>query len=189
MGSSGPIISIPIILALGMPFNMWLLLPTCLVVAACMTSISGEVSFSAMGLFLCFLANIFRSLKTVLQQKVLTGDMRSRFEPVVLLFWMCLPSALVMLLWSFSTEGLGPARAFWSTTGSQRLSLIAALLGSCINALLLNSAQLFVTKDLGAVGVQLLAQMKSVLTVLSGMVLFHDTVTVTEFIGFMGVLS
>jgi len=65
---------------------------------------------------------------------------------------------------------------------------MVALGVSCVNATILNVAQLFVTKDLGAVGSQLAAQTKMVLVVLGGMVLFQEAVTRTELFGFVLVL-
>merc|ERR1719456_1975923 len=70
----------------------------------------------------------------------------------------------------------------------RRTSLVLFLLLSCANACILNLSNLFCTKDLGAVGVQLVAQMKSVLTVLGAVALFHEVVTPIEVMGFVGVL-
>lgn len=188
IGAASPIISIPIVVALGMKFNAWLLIPMLWVTGSCLLSMSGEMSFSAFGALLCLLANIFRSVKIALNQMVLTGDMSSRFDPVALLFWMCVPASLVLLFWSFAAEGLDPVRKFLATTAWNRSALLAALLASSINACCLNLSSLFVTEDLGAIGMQLIAQTKSILTLLSGMVIFRDTVTITEMIGFLGVL-
>merc|ERR1719499_1542797 len=64
-------------------------------------------------------------------------------------------------------------------------ALLFAILLSCVNAVILNLAQLYVTKHLGAVGGQLVSQAKMVLTVLGGMVLFGETFSPLETVGFV----
>merc|ERR1719499_613562 len=63
-------------------------------------------------------------------------------------------------------------------------ALLFAILLSCVNAVILNLAQLYVTKHLGAVGGQLVSQAKMVLTVLGGMVLFGERFSQLETFGF-----
>lgn len=63
-----------------------------------------------------------------------------------------------------------------------------ALSLSCVNACILNTATLFVIKDLGAVGTQLVAQTKSLLVVLGGMCVLNEQVPRLEFIGFILVM-
>merc|ERR1719189_2735897 len=63
--------------------------------------------------------------------------------------------------------------------------LVFAILLSCLNAVILNLAQLYVTKHLGAVGGQLVSQAKMILTVLGGMVLFGETFSRLELVGFI----
>merc|ERR1719197_1236698 len=91
-----------------------------------------------------------------------------------------------MIAWSLSVEGLAPLTMILES--SRRKSLILFLSVSCTNACILNLSNLFCTKDLGAVGVQLVAQTKSVLTVLGAVALFHEAVTLVEVVGFVGVL-
>merc|ERR1719329_1527933 len=104
-----------------------------------------------------------RSFKTTLQQRIMTGEAKDKFDPVTLLAWMCIPSALLMSVWSLSVEGLAPFMMLQASPKRRSLCFFLAI--SCGNACVLNLSNLFCTKDLGAVGVQLVAQMKSVLTV------------------------
>merc|ERR1719213_1342422 len=67
--------------------------------------------------------------------------------------------------------------------------IVTAVAVSCINACILNLAVLFVIKDLGAVGTQLVAQAKSVLTVMGGMTLFHEAFSPIEVVGFLLVMG
>lgn len=186
VASSGPIVTVAMILIMGMPFNYKLLLPTCVVVAGCSLSVVGEVNFSMTGFVLCFVANIGRAMKVVLQQELMTGPTKAKFDPVATLAWMCTCSFCIIIIWSFVSEGAAPFARFLTPSG--RWSLVAAILASCVNAVILNLAALFVTKNLGAVGAQLVAQVKSVLTVLGGMVVFQEELSRQEFVGFAFVL-
>merc|ERR1740120_552775 len=89
-----------------------------------------------------------------------------------------------MILGSIFTEGLSPYTALASRDGPGIHGLVFAIGVSCVNATVLNLAQLYVTKDLGAVGGQLVAQAKMVLTVLGGMVLFGESFSQLETFGF-----
>lgn len=186
VGATSPVVSIGLIILMGMPFDARLLWPTLLVVAGCALSTSGEVRFSAMGMACCVVSMVSRALKSTLQQRVLTGDSKAKFDPVTLMAWMCIPSFAVMLLWSLSVEGIAPF--VMMQEHPHRLRLALCIIASCANATILNLSNLFCVKDLGAVGVQLIAQMKSVLTVLGAVALFHEAVTPMEVGGFVGVL-
>jgi len=188
IGSTNCLVTIAVVLLLGMPFNLLLIIPAVLVAGGCIISTSGEINFSMVGVILCFTANIFRSGKVALQQKLMTGTTKDKFDPCALLFWTSVPCFLMMLGFSLATEGLEPCRHIGRLQGHQLVTLVQSLGICCVNATMLNLAQLFVTKDLGAVGSQLVAQAKSVLTVLGGMVVFGEQVTVIELVGFVVVL-
>lgn len=187
IASTTPIVAVGMILLKGMPFHMSLLGPTCLVVFGCALSVVGELHFSLMGFILCFVSNAGRALKVVLQQELMTGATKEKFDPCTLLAWMCLSSFLIMIVWSSASEGLAPYRYF--ADREKAMPAAAAILVACVNAVILNLAALFVTKELGAVGGQLVAQTKSVLTVLGGIVVFHDSFSAQEVVGFATVLA
>merc|ERR1719409_536883 len=187
VASASPVVSIALLVLMGIPFDMRLLGPTLLVVAGCALSTSGEVNFSGLGMACCIVSIFGRAVKTTLQQRIMTGESKAKFDPVTLLAWMCVPSALLMMVWSLSVEGFAPYAMLQEL--ESRASLTICLLVSCVNACILNLSNLFCTKDLGAVGVQLVAQMKSVLTVLGAVALFHEAVTPIEIVGFVGVLG
>lgn len=186
IASTSPVASIMLIILMGMPFDMWLFGPTLLVVAGCALSTSGEVHFSGVGMACCIVSILGRALKTTLQQRIMTGESKAKFDPVTLLLWMCVPSTLVMAMWSWSVEGMAPFIMLQES--ARRRSLSFFLCVSCVNACILNLSNLFCVKDLGAVGIQLVAQTKSVLTVLGAVALFHEAVTPIEVVGFVGVL-
>lgn len=202
VGATSPVVSAVLVILFGMPFALRLLPPTLLVVCACALSTSGELNFSPTGMAFCVLSMVARSVKTTLQQYLMQGASKEKFDPVTLLLWMCLPSSVLMTFWSLAAEGFGPYRDLIvvpdrsrlpaaDAAGSRQwqLGLMIAIGVSCMNACVLNLAGLFCTRDLGAVGVQLAAQTKSVLTVLGGVALFNEAVTTREVLGFAGVLA
>lgn len=187
IASTTPVVAVGMVIVAGLPFDRVLLGPTLLVVAGCAVSVVGEVNYSAMGLALCMLSNVMRAFKATLQQQLMTGSTKAKFDPCALLAWNCTASLVAMLVWSFATEGLAP----WAELANkpEPLGILLSLLVSCANACVLNLSGLFVTKDLGAVGAQLVAQTKSVLTVLGGVVVFQETITRQELYGFIAVMT
>lgn len=184
IGATNCLITIALVMMMGMPIDKWLILPACVVAFGCALGTVGELNFSLLGMLLCLMSNVFRSLKVTLQQKLMTGASQDKFDPTALLFWISLPSSFVMLVGSLSTEGLSPYAALGGRGPSELHGLLFAIIVSCVNATILNLAQLYVTKDLGAVGGQLVAQAKMVLTVLGGIVLFGESFSQLEVIGF-----
>jgi len=188
IGATTCLFTVAMVVLMGMPFDKWLLLPTCAVAMGCGLSTAGEVNFSLLGMVLCFASNAFRALKVSLQQKLMTGESKDKFDPCTLLMWISVPSAIVMALASALSEGAAPFQSMAEMDSDALLGLWGAIGISCLNAVILNIAQLYVTKDLGAVGGQLVAQAKAVLTVLGGMALFGESVTNLELVGFAEVL-
>jgi len=182
-----PIMSVPFVMMLGMPFDLWLLLPTCLVVAGCVLCSLGDVHFSVLGLALAVLSNVLRAAKASLQQKMLTGEKRETLDPCALLAWMSVPSAALMLAWSAVAEGRAPVQQLLAGGGRGWTTAGAVVLSSA-PAAVLNLSQLLVVAGLGAVGSQIVAQLKIVLTIMGGVVLLSEKVVPMQAAGFLGVL-
>jgi len=87
-----------------------------------------------------------------------------------------------MALWSAMSEGVFPYRQFKHEAHWR--GLLVALSISCVNAAILNFSQCLVVKHLGAVGASLVAQTKSVLTVMGGMALYNEQLTSCQHLGF-----
>lgn len=188
VGATAPVVSALLVVLVGLPFDLWLLCPTLLTVISCAVSMSGEVHFSTIGFLLCGLSLVSRSVRATMQQHLMTATTRDCLDPVTLLFWTCLPAFVLMQLWSTAVEGMGPYRDLLNADLRLVLGITASISLSCVNACILNLSNLFCTRDLGAVGIQLLAQLKSILVVLGSMALFGDTVTTRQLAGFGGVL-
>lgn len=186
VGATNPVVSALLTWMLGMPFHSKLLMPIGVVVAGCIFSVTGELNFNVMGTFLLVLATVCRAFKSVMQQKLMTGETKEKFDPVSLMAWTCLASMMLMVLYCAVTEGGEPVRAL--SMSKDRGGLCCAILASALLALILNLSALFVVKQIGAVGMQLVAQMKSALIVIGGIALLHETFTPKEFVGFGFVL-
>jgi len=188
ISSSSCLFTIGFVILLGMPFNPRLILPALLVVSGCIISAAGEVHFSLKGLLLALTANAFRSLKVSLQQMLMVGESRNKFDPCSVLFWMSTPSIFIMFATSLLFEGSGPARHVAALDPWERMGLLGVIFFSSVNATILLLAQLFVTKHLGAVGGQLISQAASVLTVLGSITVLGESVGKSEVFGFAQVL-
>merc|ERR1719183_2190146 len=112
-----------------MDFNFLLLMPIMLVVLGCVVSVSGEIHFSPAGLGLLLLSVACRGLKGVLQQKLMTGATKEKFDPVTLMAWNCLFSFVLMVVYTIATEGIKPVIVLIGAPN--KTYLLPSLLGSC----------------------------------------------------------
>jgi drug/metabolite transporter (DMT)-like permease len=187
VASSNPLMSAFLTWAMGMPFPVQLLMPIGVVVLGCGISVSGGTSFSNIGLALSLMAIFFRGLKAVMQQKLMTGETKEKFDPVTLMAWTCMCAFFVVMVYSLCTEEMAPISSIGNQT--DLFGFLIALLGSCAIACTLNISALFVIKQLGAVGMQMVSQMKAVLVVLGGIALLGETFTTSQWLGFTIVLG
>jgi len=187
MGSTTPIFSIPVTMLFGLHFNMWLLIPTCVVVLGAIVAVEPwGLSVSAPGVVFCLVAVVCRSFKAVLQQVSMTGEQKHKFDPCTLLAWVSACSSVEMLIWSFAASGTKPFREFRSRAS---WGLVLAILISTANAVVLNMSMLFVTRELGAVATQIIGQTKAVLIVLGSMAVFHEELSPWEIVGFVLIMG
>merc|ERR1719440_1761863 len=100
--------------------------------------------------------------------------------------WSCLFSFFELVIYSAVTEGAAPIDALKKST--RITGLLLALTGSCVIACTLNISALFVIKQLGAVGMQMVSQMKAILVVIGGIALLSETFTTMQWAGFGTVL-
>eukprot|EP00747_Dinoflagellata_sp_TGD_P211627 gnl/TRDRNA2_/TRDRNA2_84847_c0_seq3.p1 gnl/TRDRNA2_/TRDRNA2_84847_c0~~gnl/TRDRNA2_/TRDRNA2_84847_c0_seq3.p1 ORF type:complete len:361 (+),score=44.65 gnl/TRDRNA2_/TRDRNA2_84847_c0_seq3:165-1247(+) len=176
-----------LLIIMGVPFSPWLFIPTCVVVLGACLAVEGEMYFSLWGMLLCLISNFCRSWKVVMQQHMMTGDLKDKYDPLTLLSWQCLLGFLVICVWQAFTEGAEPFRKF--EAADNQLSIVLAVGVSCFNAIVLNCFAMYTVKDLGAVGNTIAAQTKSVLIIIGGVAFFHESVKLIQLVGFLFVLS
>eukprot|EP00927_Polykrikos_kofoidii_P045677 TRINITY_DN3971_c0_g2_i1.p1 TRINITY_DN3971_c0_g2~~TRINITY_DN3971_c0_g2_i1.p1 ORF type:complete len:450 (-),score=52.43 TRINITY_DN3971_c0_g2_i1:32-1204(-) len=182
VAASNPVITAFLTWLLGMGFDLRLLMPIFAVVAGCILSVEGEMHFSGSGVGLLLVSCFLRSFKAVTQEKLLTGEKKHKFDPFTLMAWTCMVGSVELALYSAITEGRAPLDAL--SVSMDTPGVIFALVGSCVVACMLNMSALFVIKHLGAVGVQLVSQIKSLLVVIGGIALLSESFTVRQFVGF-----
>jgi len=187
VGASTPVVTALLTWVFGMGFDVWLLAPIAVVIMGCVVSIEGEVSFSPVGLVLLLISALVRALKAVMLMKLMRGETKDKYDPMTVTAWTSLFSCIGLCGFSFVTEGLAPLRAL--KTETNLLGLLIALSWSCVVGCTLHIASVFVVKHLGAVGMQMVSQMKSILVVMGGVALLSETFTVAQYIGFGTLLA
>jgi drug/metabolite transporter (DMT)-like permease len=155
---------------------LWPVLVVCLGTAMCA---EGELRFSLIGMSLAMAATFLRAMKSTMQHSLMNEE--SRMDPVDLLAWLSIPSVLIMQTWSIATEGTRP---YGSLYESASFSFYSSLTFSCINAAILNFSMLFVVRDLGAIGVTIVAQLKGILIILGGMAMLGEQVGILQCLGY-----
>lgn len=186
VAAANPVMSAFLTWVCGMSFHLKLLMPIGVVVVGCAISVSGELYFSAFGLAMLLFSVFCRGLKAVMQQKLMTGETKDKFDPFTLMAWTCLYSFLEMAAYSVATEGYAPVAALQNGASS---ALVIAIVSSTVIACTLNISALFVIRQLGAVGMQIVSQMKSLLVVIGGIALLSEAFTRTQQFGFLTILG
>jgi len=182
VGATTPIVTVGVVILMGQPFNTMLLGPLAMIIVGTGISSEGEKAFSMLGMVLAFSGNVFRAVKAALQQVLMVKqeDGSVAFKPLEVLAFTCLPCSCIMGVWSLVVEGLAPPKMLATASSS----LLGAIVVSIAMAMCLNLAVLYVIKELGAVGTQLVGQAKTLLVVLGSMAIFGDQVTPVEAGGF-----
>merc|ERR1712107_631576 len=146
-----------------MPFQVPLLKPISVVVLGCAITVEGEMHFSFIGFAMVLLCVILRCFKSVLQQRFMTSDATQDFDPVALTAWSCCFASGIVATYSVMREGSEPVRVLVNSTNIIDLSL--AICVACCIASALNISGLFLTKSLGAVGSDMVVQVKAIVVV------------------------
>lgn len=183
INSACPLGVIAITLAMGRHFNFdltWPVVVVCLGIAMCTT---GELRFSFIGFWLAVFATFLRALKNQLQGMLMDGEDPNVpcLDPIELLAWMSIPSLLIMLVWSIATEGID---AWTPLVAANAFGLNVAILVSSLNALVLNVFNLYVIKDVGALGITIVGQLKGILIILGGVAMLGESVQFMQLAGF-----
>ncbi|PNH06197.1 putative sugar phosphate/phosphate translocator, partial [Tetrabaena socialis] len=134
----------------------------------------GEPLFNAWGLLLQMTSCTSRSLKTVLQAMLLT-DEQDRFHPITLLCYTSALSALLLLPLVAVAEPRA-LRHVAQLYGSSP-AFLPLLLFSCAVAFLVNWTNFLVSKQLGALTLQVLGNFKNVVAAAVSVAVFGNPVT------------
>jgi drug/metabolite transporter (DMT)-like permease len=160
--------------------NYNLLCPVIVVCFGTAMCAEGELRFSLVGLGLAFVATFLRAIKSTMQHALMSGE-DARMDPVELLAWLAIPALVIMQVWSIVAEGKAPYAALYQ---SSSVGFFVSLAVSCVNAAILNFANMFVVRDLGAIGVNMVAQLKGILIILGGVAMLGEMVNYSQCAGY-----
>jgi hypothetical protein len=171
--STTPVATILIYRWLGRSFGTMTYVSLIPIVAGVGLSTYGDYYATLLGASLTFLGVFLAALKTVATNKLLTGSLK--LPALELLLRMSPLAAVQSLLWATAT---GEVSAFLTFTQEGKLSktLILALLGNGFLAFLLNVTSFQTNKLAGALTLSVCGNVKQILTVILGIVLFDVVV-------------
>lgn len=129
----------------------------------------GDYYFTVLGFFLTSLGVLLSSLKTVVSNRLMTGNLA--LPALEILLRMSPLAALQSLVYAVST---GEASDFlaWVAEGHLMLPYGLALAGNGLLAFLLNVSSFYTNKLAGALTITVCANLKQCLTILLGVILF-----------------
>jgi len=164
---------------MGRVTNPRLLPPVLLVTASLPIVAFGDLQFSLLGLFFVMAGVLSRAGKAQVQSMLMSpGAMSQTFDPLELACWTTSATFSVMLLWCVVAEGGAP---FWEV---KHLSIVTAVLLSCLNAIVLNISAMFVMKELGPVASQIIGELKGVLACLGAVVAFGEIISIPQMLAY-----
>jgi len=164
---------------IGKPTNIKLIPPLVLVAVAIAVVAFDEVKFALLGAVFVAAGVIFNAFKAQLQSLLMSpGAMTQVFDPVELVCWTSAMTCVIMLLWSLINEGIAPWEQF------NNIGVWCAVGISCVNAVILNNAGLFVLKELGPLGQQIIGEMKGILACLGAVAVFGEIITIQQIMGY-----
>ncbi|THW28814.1 TPT-domain-containing protein [Aureobasidium pullulans] len=140
------------------------------IVAGVGLSTYGDYYATLLGASLTFLGVFLAALKTVATNKLLTGSLK--LPALELLLRMSPLAAVQSLLWATATGEVSHFLDFIAE-GNLSTSLIIALLGNGFLAFLLNVTSFQTNKLAGALTLSVCGNVKQILTVILGIVLFN----------------
>jgi len=153
--------------------------PLMLITLACMIVAFGEVKATIAGCVFTLGSVVFRALKAQVSSILMSkGAMQQTFDPLELTLWTAIQTFIIMLVWSLVAEGLAPWKAFWNigTIGAVGLSAVAAAM--------INISALFVMKELGPVGQQIIGNLKGILACVGAVAAFGESITFQQVLGY-----
>jgi len=203
VGSASPLVTVAMsCLLTHNRYNSWTWLSMPFICGGLWVCAKQEVHFSVAGTVLTVGAMVMRSLKSIVQAKLLSKE--EKIEPVTLLYYMSGYSAVLVCAMALCTEGLRPCELLLK--GWQRLWIVdqdpalkatikdtSALLGpvrviillllSGLNACFLNISGFFTTRYTSAVTLQVLGSVKSCLGIGISVAILRNPLKTSQAVG------
>jgi drug/metabolite transporter (DMT)-like permease len=159
-------------------FNKWVYISIIPMILGISMAAKGEMNFDTIGFVCCTIGVIFRAIKSVIQQMLLT-DPQEKLNPIELLFYMSQPCILITGIWAYTAEGAEVGQ----DPATYRTQTWVMYLVTCILAVGMNITTFLVTFLTSAVTLQVLGQGKVVMTILLSLVLFRNQISLLGGVG------
>lgn len=180
LGAMSPLITVLMAIILeGKRYNMWTWISMPIICGGLLVCSAKEGNFDALGASFAVGATVLRSVKSLMQARLLTEKMNS----VTLLYYMSPWAAMVLFIMALFSEGLEPlvmlipdfdvTETGVGKTGTGHVAWL--LIVSGLNACLLNLANFLVTSYTSAVMLQVLGNVKSCLSIGISVAIFRNS--------------
>jgi drug/metabolite transporter (DMT)-like permease len=186
LGASSPLITvIMMVLVTNTRYNAWAWGSMPIICGGIVLCAAKEVNFHLLGALFCFGATVMRGAKSIIQGKILSSP-GERLDSVALLYYMAPWSAALLVAMALITEGQEPFLLLYSAAGANSTGLLKVLmlLGiSGLNACLLNISNFLVTFHTNAVTLQVLGNVKTVLSIAISVCIFRNPLSLSQAVG------
>lgn len=189
LGASSPLITvIMMVLVTNTRYNAWAWGSMPIICGGIVLCAAKEVNFHMWGAIFCFGATVMRGAKSIIQGKLLSAP-GEKLDSVALLYYMAPWSAALLFVMALFTEGLEPVLLLCgggggvSTTGIFRVLVLLVISG--LNACLLNISNFLVTFHTNAVTLQVLGNVKTVLSIGVSVCIFRNSLSMSQAVGCM----
>jgi len=146
-----------------------------------MMCVRGELDWSVMGLLLLVASSMLRGVKSIMQGSLLTShDETEKLDPLSLLKLMSKWSILLLGVYALVTGELGE---IISVPELRQIHVLARVFLSGIIAFALNVCNFLVTKYTSAVTLQVLGNIKVILSIAISLLIFHNPLSTTSAAG------
>ncbi|KAJ2511183.1 hypothetical protein H4217_007510 [Coemansia sp. RSA 1939] len=148
------------------------------VVGVGLATYGDKYSFSMLGFLLTLLGTVLAATKTVVTNSILIGKYKLKLSALDLLYQLSPMAFVQTLTWAFFAGEISSAQAFLHDYSKEeksdlRISLFSALLVNGAIAFVLNIASFTASKNTSALAMTITGNVKVVLTVVLGCILFH----------------
>jgi len=186
LGASSPLITVVMmVLVTNTRYNTWTWASMPIICGGIVLCAAKEVNFNLWGALFCLGATVMRGVKSIIQGKILSSP-GERLDSVALLYYMAPWSAALLLAMSLATEGSEPMLLLYGAAGANSTGLLKVLLLlviSGLNACLLNISNFLVTFHTNAVTLQVLGNVKTVLSIVVSVCIFRNPLSLSQAVG------
>jgi len=181
LSSVSPLVTVLMAMAIRRTtYNAWTWISMPVICGGLLVCSTEEVNFNLHGATLAILATVLRATKSVMQEKLLDPKAKD-MDAVSLLFYLAPWAGLFLVIMSLCYEGLEPLRMLYPwrnnapTTGVLQILMLLSFSG--VNACFLNLSGNLVTAYVGAVGLQILGNLKACMSIAVSVAIFRNPVT------------